>query len=168
MKVTGKTIQIPNTLWVQHGGVNIKNKGEEVILEAVDEDSYLKVFNHFGRVLKLYIYDGKQWVDSSTGSAPIALDESRAGRVPPAPHTSRDETAGKKETPAKANSRAKSAAKSKSSATAPAKKTGTKKVAAGTAKSTGKDASATRHKSAAKPAAKSRAKALSKTGKRGV
>ena len=57
MEVSGKTIKFSNTLWVQHGGVRVKNEKETVLVEGVDDESYLKIFNHFGRVLRLYTFE---------------------------------------------------------------------------------------------------------------
>ncbi len=132
MKVENKKLRFSNTLWVQHGGVKVKREGDAVVLEAVDEESYLKVFNHFGRVLKLYTYetDSNQWIDSATGAAPRQLDESLAGRVPPPIETAKKSP---KETPGKSTARPKAtAAKAKSAAvkkTAKGKSASAKKTA---------------------------------------
>ncbi len=112
MKVSDKTLAFDKNLWVQFDGVDVKKSGGEVKLTARDEEAYLKVFNHFGRVLKLYVFEDGKWVDSDNGMPPRPFDESQAGHLPDAPPG----TAKKK--PAK-----KSAAKKTKSSVA-AKKTG--------------------------------------------
>jgi hypothetical protein len=150
MEVAGKTIRFSNTLWVQHGGVKVENQGDAVVVEGVDEDSYLKVFNHFGRVLKLYTFENGEWVDAATGSAPALLDDSLAGHVAATTHVSSlapsrapkkaAPAAGRKKTaatrkPAKQDGKAKAA---------PAKKTTPKRASgttAGKAKASGRSGS---------------------------
>jgi hypothetical protein len=84
MKVNGNTLTIGTTLWVQHGGVEVEERGGERVLRAEEEDAYVKVLNHFGRVLKLYTFEGGRWVDADTGAAAQPFDESQAGRLPAA------------------------------------------------------------------------------------
>lgn len=148
-------IRFPNTLWVQLGGVKVKNEDGSVAIEGVDEDSYLKVFNHFGRVLRLYTFENDQWVDSATGVAPIALDEKAAGQVAATHHRSSTKPAAAKSTRKKPAVRKKSSAKpaAKPAAKAGAKSTRTKPATRKGAKSPAKVA--------AKPAAKAGAKSKS-------
>ncbi len=84
MKVSDKTLAFDKNLWVQFDGVDVKETGGEVKLTARDEEAYLKVFNHFGRVLKLYIFEDGKWVDSDTGLAAKPFDELQAGHLPEA------------------------------------------------------------------------------------
>jgi sRNA-binding protein len=142
MEVSGKTIRFPNTLWVQHGGVKVKNEGGLVALEGIDEDSYLKIFNHFGRVLKLYTFENDQWVDAATGAAPTTLDESVAGHVAATQHKS-----SMKQAAAKAG-RPRTAAKKKPAAKPAARKSTTSRTTKSTRPKT------TAKKPAGKPAAK--------------
>ena len=113
MEISGKTIRFPDTLWVQHGGVNVKHEEGAVAVAGVDEDSYLKVFNHFGRVLKLYTFEDGQWVDSATGAAPMALDESLAGHVPAAPKPAAAKATKAQKTPLKKKPAGKASAANK-------------------------------------------------------
>ncbi len=85
MQVEGKKLRFGNTLWVQHGGAKVSQQNDTVLVEGIDEDSYLKIFNNFGRVLKLYTFEPEagRWIDSATGAAPAPLDETLAGHVPP-------------------------------------------------------------------------------------
>ena len=150
MEVAGKTIRFSNTLWVQHGGVKVENQGDAVAVEGVDEDSYLKVFNHFGRVLKLYMFENGEWVDSATGSAPAVLDDSLAGHVAATTHVSSlaPSRAPKKAAPAagrkKTAAARKPAAKSGKAKATSAKKSTPKRASgttAGNAKASGKSGS---------------------------
>lgn len=150
MDAAGKTIRFPNTLWVQHGGVKVENQGDAVVVEGVDEDSYLKVFNHFGRVLKLYTFENGKWVDPDTGSAPAVLDDSLAGHVAATTHVSSlaPSRGTKKAAPAAAGkktaARRKPAAKSGKAGAVPAKKSTPKRTsgtAAGKTKASGKSGS---------------------------
>ncbi|MEE8395368.1 MAG: hypothetical protein V3S29_04880 [bacterium] len=81
----GKRIRIHKTLWVHYGGADVHQEGEELVLAGRDEDSYLKVLNHFGRVLKLFTFDANRWVDAETGAPPGPLDTAMAGVVPAPP-----------------------------------------------------------------------------------
>ena len=83
MEFEKKKIRFANTLWVQYGDVRVKNEKETVVIEGVGEASYLKVFNHFGRVLKLFTFENGQWTDEDTGAPAAPLEESLAGHVPP-------------------------------------------------------------------------------------
>ena len=82
LEAKGKKLRYSKTLWADYGGVRATEEKDLVSVEGVDEDSYVKVFNHFGRVLKLYTFENGEWLDLETGAAPAALDESQAGRVP--------------------------------------------------------------------------------------
>ncbi len=81
MQVDGKTITFEKSLWVQFGGVEVSDDGERVALVGRDEDSFLKVFNHFGRVLKLFVMEGERWIDTDTGQPAQSIDLSQAGHV---------------------------------------------------------------------------------------
>ena len=118
MKVSDKTLAFDKNLWVQFDGVDVKETCGEVKLTARDGEAYLKVFNHFGRVLKLFIFEDGQWVDSDTGLAARPFDETQAGHLPEAaPGMTKNKAAKKK---AVKNKAAKKPAKKKSAA---AKKT---------------------------------------------
>ena len=82
MDVGDTTLTFSRALWVQYGGVDATEQGARIVVTGRDEDSYLKVFNHFGRVLKLYTFEGGRWIDTDTGMRPQPLDESQAGRLP--------------------------------------------------------------------------------------
>ena len=84
MEIEGKEIRFAHDLWVQYGGVRVAEKGQRMQVEGVDEESYLKVLNHFGRVLKLFTFEGGQWVDADTGLPARGVDEAQAGRIPEA------------------------------------------------------------------------------------
>jgi hypothetical protein len=84
MQVHDKTISIDRSVWMQHGGVDVQERGGQIALTGRDDDSYLKVFNHFGRVLKLYTFEDGRWVDADTGVAAQPFDDSQAGHLPAA------------------------------------------------------------------------------------
>lgn len=119
MKFSDKTLAFDKHLWVQFDGVDMKETGGEVKLTGRDEESYLKVFNHFGRVLKLYIFEDGKWVDSDTGLAARPFDESHAGRLPDAPPGAAKKVAAKK---AAKNKAAKEPAEKKTAVKKPAEK----------------------------------------------
>jgi hypothetical protein len=81
MQVSGKTLTFDRTLWVQYDGVDVQASGSQVAITGRDEESYLKVLNHFGRVLKLYTFEDGRWVDADTGGAAQPFDETQAGRL---------------------------------------------------------------------------------------
>jgi hypothetical protein len=85
MQVRDKTIAFARGLWVQFGGVDVAERGDALAVTGRDDESYLKVLNHFGRVLKLYTFEDGRWVDAETGMAALPFDESQAGRLPSAP-----------------------------------------------------------------------------------
>lgn len=101
MQANGNTLTFSRSLWVQYGGVDAAERGDELAVTGLDEDSFLKVFNHFGRVLKLYTFEDGRWVDTDTGLPAGDLDESQAGRLPSAQG---DATSGGARTKAKAAS----------------------------------------------------------------
>ena len=84
MQIEGKTLSFDKSLWVQFGGVDIEERGEQIAVTGQDEESYLKVFNHFGRLLKLYTFENGNWLDADTALPAQPFDDSRAGRLPPA------------------------------------------------------------------------------------
>lgn len=146
MEVADKTLAFDRGLWVQYGGVDVAEDGARIVVTGRDEDSYLKVFNHFGRVLKLYTFEAGRWVDADTGMAPQPLDEAQAGHLPatgaPPKPPARAGKTGAKAAPAKAQAKrttakrttAKAPAKGggKSAAKGAAGKPGTAKRTAGT------------------------------------
>ncbi len=83
MKLSQTVLEFDKTLWVHYGGgVEIKDKGTTLALTGKEEEAYLKVLNHFGRVMKLYTFDDGRWVDAETGLPATPFDESLAGRLP--------------------------------------------------------------------------------------
>ena len=85
MDTDAKQLHFPKSLWVEHRGVRVSERAGTVTIEGVDEDSTLKVFNAFGRVLKLYTFEGGRWIDVDTGGPPGPLDDREAGRLPGSP-----------------------------------------------------------------------------------
>ena len=149
MKISDKTLAFDKHLWVQFDGVDMKETGGEIKLTAKDEEAYLKVFNHFGRVLKLFIFENGQWVDSDTGLAAKPFDELQAGRLPEAPPgATRIKAGGKKAAKSKAPKKkaAKKPAAIKAAAPKKAKATATKATAtkATTTKATATKATTTK------------------------
>lgn len=83
MKFSQTVLEFDKTLWVQYGGgVEIKEKGSTLALTGKEEEAYLKVLNHFGRVMKLYTFDDGRWVDAESGLPATPFDETLAGRLP--------------------------------------------------------------------------------------
>lgn len=78
----GKQLRLETTLWLQHGNVKIKVDGDFNLLEGENEDAYVKILNHFGRVLKLFTFENGVWEDAETGLPPTGFDASLAGRLP--------------------------------------------------------------------------------------
>lgn len=121
MKIEEKTIDLDARLWVEYDGVDVKTAKGRMSLTGRDEDAYLKVFNHFGRLYKLFLFEDGHWVDSETGAAPRPFDEEQAGHLPSAPpagkagrapgKTAKTTTAKKKGNPAKTTAAKKQTAK---------------------------------------------------------
>ncbi len=140
MKIDGKKIRFAKELWVQTGGVKTVESGSERIVEGIDEDSYVKVLNHFGRAVKLFTFEDGRWMDSETGLESTGFDERIAGRVPvgtvlpESPRPSRGDaaqSAGKaKKSAARAAAKPKAGTTATSAKKAPAKKSPAKKGAA--------------------------------------
>ena len=82
MKASGRVLEFDSSLWVRHAGVAVERRGDTLAVTATDDEAYLKVFNHFGRLLKVYTFEDGHWVDADTGSEPLPLDESEAGHLP--------------------------------------------------------------------------------------
>lgn len=145
MEVKERTLLLGSTVWVQHGGVDAEVRGDRLALTGRDDDSYVKVLNHFGRVLKLYTFEGGRWVDADTGGPAQPFDESQAGHVDPA-HAPAPAA---KPASARGRPSAKGAKRGKPAAGAASKRTG---------KSAGKSAGKVEGKAGSKPAARRRAK----------
>lgn len=143
MEVRGTEITIGSHIWVQYDGVKVQRQKNTLILTGQDDDSYLKVFNHFGRLLKLYTFEGGRWVDAETGMDALPFDETQAGELPhatvsqsaQAPAKNGAEPGGKPKPPAAAKPKstpkaaAKASAKPTSAAKAAAKATAAAKPA---------------------------------------
>jgi len=79
-------LRLPDTIWVQYGDVEVSRDGDEIVVLGKNDDAYLKVLNHFGRVLKLYTHESGKWEDADTGGPPTGFDMALAGRLPAPPH----------------------------------------------------------------------------------
>jgi hypothetical protein len=170
MQADGKKLKFSKTLWVQYEGVDTSEEGDQVCLEGRGEDSYVKVFNQYGRLLKLYTFSGGHWTDSETGQAPAGFDETQAGHLSaPAPAMATAKAPAKKpakKAPAKKPAK-KPAAKPKKRSAAAAKSRSATVTAKGTAKK--KPAKAVKKKAPAKKksaAKKAAAKPKRKAAKR--
>jgi hypothetical protein len=81
MQVDGNKLKFDKTLWVQYEGVESAEEGDQLVVTARSDDAYVKVFNQFGRLLKLYTFSNGRWIDSETGAEPASFDEKQAGRI---------------------------------------------------------------------------------------
>jgi hypothetical protein len=81
MQVDGSKLKFDKTLWVQYEGVDSAEEGDQLVVTARSDDAYVKVFNQFGRLLKLYTFANGHWIDSETGTEPAGFDERQAGRL---------------------------------------------------------------------------------------
>ena len=83
MKLSQTVLEFDKTLWVHYGGgVEVEDMGSTLALTGKEEEAYLKVLNHFGRVMKLFTFSGGKWLDEETGLLPSTFDDSQAGRLP--------------------------------------------------------------------------------------
>ena len=151
MQVEGSKLKFEKTLWVQFEGVDTSEEGDLLVVQGRTDDSYVKVFNQFGRLLKLFTFSNGRWVDSETNAEPANLDLSQAGRLPMRPAAVATPTPGKRAKAARTKrpAAAKAARKTKAGATA-------EKSAKSASKAKGK--SMVMKKKAKKPAKKSTAK----------
>jgi cell division septation protein DedD len=144
MQVSGKTLTFDRTLWVQYDGVAVQASDSQIAITGRDEASYLKVLNHFGRVLKLYTFEDGRWLDADTGGVAQPFDETQAGRLtaaapPPGTTPAADRPAPRKPRQTRpaaqpsAGSRAKAGAK-------PPTRPAAKPAAKGAARATGRSA----------------------------
>ena len=124
MQVAGSKLKFEKTLWVQFEGVDTSEEGGLLVVQGRSDDSYVKVFNQFGRLLKLFTFSNGRWVDSETNAEPTNLDLSQAGRLPMHPAASAAPTPGTraKAAPKKRPAAAAKAARVKTKAKRPAKK----------------------------------------------
>lgn len=161
MEVADKTLAFDRGLWVQYGGVDVAEDGARIVVTGRDEDSYLKVFNHFGRVLKLYTFEDGRWVDSDTGATPGGFDDHLAGYVSEAPPLPGAPAAAPAAKSARKRAGAKSTAKAAAKST---KAAGTKRTKTSAAKAGGK---ATSKRTTGKVASKSGGKRAGSAGASG-
>ena len=124
MQVEGSKLKFEKTLWVQFEGVDTSEEGDLLVVQGRSDDSYVKVFNQFGRLLKLFTFSNGRWVDSETNAEPTNLDLSQAGRLPmrsapeavPAPGTRAQAARSKRPAAAKAARKTKARVTAKKSA----------------------------------------------------
>lgn len=123
MQVAGSKLKFEKDLWVQFEGVDSSEEGGLLVVQGRSNDSYVKVFNQFGRLLKLFTFSDGRWVDSETNAEPTNLDLSQAGRLPMHPMASAASTPGTRaKTATKKRPAAAKAARAKPKAKRPAKK----------------------------------------------
>jgi hypothetical protein len=166
MQVDGNRLKFDKTLWVQYEGVDSAEEGDQLVVTARSDDAYVKVFNQFGRLLKLYTFSNSHWIDSETGTEPAGFDERQAGRLtaqPAAAPAARKPAAKKKKAAAAARSGAAMMMAKRKGKKKPAKK----KKSAANSKSGGMrmmaKKKATAKKKTAKKPAKRKAPARKKT-----
>jgi len=135
MQVEGSKLKFEKTLWVQFEGVDTSEEGGQLVVQGRSDDSYVKVFNQFGRLLKLFTFSNGRWVDSETNAEPTNLDLSQAGRLPMPPAASAAPTRG---TRARAASKKRPAAAAKAARARAKAKRPAKKSAKPASKSKGK------------------------------
>jgi len=121
MQVEGSKLKFEKTLWVQFEGVDTSEEGDLLVVQGRSDDSYVKVFNQFGRLLKLFTFSNGRWVDSETNAEPANLDLSQAGRLPMRPAAVAAPTPGTRAKAARSRPPAKKAVR-KTKAKAKAKK----------------------------------------------
>jgi hypothetical protein len=161
MQVEGSKLKFEKTLWVQFEGVDTSEEGDLLVVQGRSDDSYVKVFNQFGRLLKLFTFSNGRWVDSETNAEPANLDMSQAGRLPmrpaavaaPKPGTRAKAARSKRPAAKKAVRKTKAKAKAKKSAKPASKAKGKSMVMKKKAKKPAKKA-APKKKAAAKKKAK--------------
>jgi hypothetical protein len=151
MQVEGSKLKFEKTLWVQFEGVDTSEEGDLLVVQGRSDDSYVKVFNQFGRLLKLFTFSTGRWVDSETNAEPANLDLSQAGRLPMRPAAAAAPTPGTRGTAARSKRPVAKKAVRKTKAKAKAKKS-----AKSASKAKGK--SMVMKKKAKKPAVKKAAK----------
>ncbi len=156
MQVEGNKLKLDKTLWVQFEGVDSAEEGDLMVYTGRSEDSYVKVFNQFGRLLKLYTFGGGKWIDTETNAEPASLDESQAGRL-----TGQAAAATAKP---KLPARKSAAARPRAAARRPKKKAAPKRKAAAKRKITAQRKPTAKRKAA--PKRKGRSAALRAGGKR--
>jgi DNA topoisomerase I len=134
MQVEGSKLKFEKTLWVQFEGVDSSEEGDLLVVQGRSEDSYVKVFNQFGRLLKLFTFSTGRWVDSETNAEPANVDMSQAGRLPMRPAAAASPMPGKRVKAAKQKRPATAKAARKTTAKSKAKKS-TKSVSKAKGKS---------------------------------
>ena len=159
MEFEGKQILYAPEIWVQHGGVTVVEKAGRITVEGLDDESYFKVFNHFGRVLKLFTFENGHWIDAETGLEAKGLDDSQAGRIPGVTATPENSATGKKRRTGRGKASTADTAKSKPRAKAV--------VAGKRASGTAKAGTAAPSKGAAGRGKSSRSKSPRGSGKAG-
>jgi hypothetical protein len=159
MQVEGSKLKFEKTLWVQFEGVDTSEEGGLLVVQGRSDDSYVKVFDQFGRLLKLFTFSNGRWVDSETNAEPTNLDLSQAGRLPMHPAASATSSP---RTRAKAASERRPAAAAKAARAKTKAKRPAKKSAKSASKAKGKSMVMKKAKKS-KKATKSKAGAKRKT-----
>jgi len=79
MKIEEKRLTFPKSLKVKYDGKIVDESKTHITLEGVGEDSYLKIFNPFRGVARLFLFENNVWVDAETSSAVSNFDFSSLG-----------------------------------------------------------------------------------------
>lgn len=79
----GRRLRVEGNAWMQHGSVVETREEDGVVVlcveEGAEEEAYLKVFNPFGRVSGLFVFQEGHWVDAHSGRPPESFVLSFSG-----------------------------------------------------------------------------------------
>ena len=67
MKIEGNRITFSKKLEVKFSGNFIEENEEQITLEGVDEDSYLKIYSPFRGIAQLLLFENGKWLDAESG-----------------------------------------------------------------------------------------------------
>ena len=67
MKIEGNRITYSKKLEVKFSANVIEENEEQVTLEGVDEDSYLKIYSPFRGIARLLLFENGKWFDAESG-----------------------------------------------------------------------------------------------------
>ncbi len=67
MKIEGNRITFSKKLEVKFSGNVIEENEEQITLEGVDEDSYLKIYSPFRGIAQLLLFENGKWLDAESG-----------------------------------------------------------------------------------------------------
>ena len=82
MKIEGKRVTFSKKPDVKYSGNLIQTTEDQITLEGVDEDSYIKIYSPFRGIAQLLLFENGKWIDAQSGSSQFDFSSLGLGDLP--------------------------------------------------------------------------------------